>query len=126
MTILMKTKMNLSHLCLFFEKQTVFYNQGICFDRVPGTPLLFKNIFYEYAIISPMINFVVLIAVLYYLLWFINVNEHNIRKWAFVISLLKEDETCQSIEDPDEIMDSNRDSESKYDKSDIHKTFQLN
>ncbi|GFX45707.1 uncharacterized protein TNCV_1422911 [Trichonephila clavipes] len=51
-----------------------------------------------------MINFGVLIAVLYDLLWFINVNEQNIKKWAFVISLLKEDETDQAIEEPDEIM----------------------
>ncbi|GFV93216.1 uncharacterized protein TNCV_3481941, partial [Trichonephila clavipes] len=58
-----------------------------------------------------MINFVVLIAVLYDLLWFINVNEQNIKKWAFVISLLKEDETDQAIEEPDEIMHINRDSE---------------
>ncbi|GFX40920.1 uncharacterized protein TNCV_2216191 [Trichonephila clavipes] len=58
-----------------------------------------------------MINFVVLIAVLYYLLWFINVNEQIIKKWAFVISLLKEDETDQSIEESDEIMHINRDSE---------------
>ncbi|GFW45774.1 uncharacterized protein TNCV_4494951 [Trichonephila clavipes] len=58
-----------------------------------------------------MINFGVLIAVLYDLLWFINVNEQNIKKWAFVISLLKEDETDQAIEEPDEIMHINRDSE---------------
>ncbi|GFU97450.1 uncharacterized protein TNCV_1913051 [Trichonephila clavipes] len=69
-----------------------------------------------------MINFVVLIAVLYDLLWFINVNEQNIKKWAFVISLLKEDETDQAIEEPDEIMHINRDSESKYEKSDRHET----
>ncbi|GFX78310.1 histone-lysine N-methyltransferase SETMAR [Trichonephila clavipes] len=37
-----------------------------------------------------------------------------------VISLLKEDETDQAIEEPDEIMHINRDSESKYDKSDRH------
>ncbi|GFX42740.1 uncharacterized protein TNCV_2196971 [Trichonephila clavipes] len=73
-----------------------------------------------------MINFVVLIAVLYNLLWFINVNEQNIKKWASVISLLKEDETDQAIEEPDEIMHINRDSESKYDKSDRHETFELN
>ncbi|GFV94273.1 uncharacterized protein TNCV_2267271 [Trichonephila clavipes] len=71
-----------------------------------------------------MINFVVLIAVLYDLLWFINVNEQNIKKWAFVISLLKEDETDQGIEEPDEIMHINRDSESKYEKSDRHETFE--
>ncbi|GFV14764.1 uncharacterized protein TNCV_3959741 [Trichonephila clavipes] len=85
-----------------------------------------QNIFYEYAILSPTINFVVLIAVLYNLLWFINVNEQNIKKWASVISLLKEDETEQAIEEPDEIMHINRDSESKYDKSDRHETFELN
>ncbi|GFV97580.1 uncharacterized protein TNCV_2040881 [Trichonephila clavipes] len=73
------------------------------------------------------INFVVLIAVLYNLLWFINVNEQNKKKkWASVISLLKEDETDQAIEEPDEIMHINRDSESKYDKSDRHETFELN
>ncbi|GFW01681.1 retrovirus-related Pol polyprotein from transposon RE1 [Trichonephila clavipes] len=92
----------------------------------PSRPLLFRNIFYEYAILSPTINFVVLIAVLYNLLWFINVNEQNIKKWASVISLLKEDETDQAIEEPDEIMHINRDSESKYDKSDRHETFELN
>ncbi|GFU86332.1 uncharacterized protein TNCV_1314421 [Trichonephila clavipes] len=75
----------------------------------PARPLLYKNIFYEYAILSPMINFVVLIAVLYDLLWFININEQNIKKWAFEISLLKEDETDQAIEEPDEIMHINRD-----------------
>ncbi|GFS56430.1 uncharacterized protein TNCV_4302631 [Trichonephila clavipes] len=85
-----------------------------------------RNIFYEYAILSPTINFVVLIAVLYNLLWFINVNEQNIKKWASVISVLKEDETDQAIEEPDEIMHINRDSESKYDKSDRHETFELN
>ncbi|GFT23787.1 integrase catalytic domain-containing protein [Trichonephila clavipes] len=85
-----------------------------------------RNIFYEYAILSPTINFVVLIAVLYNLLWFINVNEQNIKKWASVISLLKEDETDQAIEEPDEIMRINRNSESKYDKSDRHETFELN
>ncbi|GFW32605.1 uncharacterized protein TNCV_565501 [Trichonephila clavipes] len=69
-----------------------------------------------------MINFVVLIAVLYDLLWFINVNEQNIKKWALVISLLKEDETGQATEEPDEIMHINRDSESKYEKSDRHET----
>ncbi|GFW92057.1 uncharacterized protein TNCV_2153361 [Trichonephila clavipes] len=72
-----------------------------------------------------MINFVVLIAVLHDLLWFINVNEQNIKKWAFVISLLKEDETDQAIEEPDEIMHINRDSESKYEKSDRHETCQV-
>ncbi|GFX45567.1 uncharacterized protein TNCV_2741031 [Trichonephila clavipes] len=55
-----------------------------------------------------------------------NVNEQNIKKWASVISLLKEDETDQAIEEPDEIMHINRDSESKYDKSDRHETFELN
>ncbi|GFW31186.1 uncharacterized protein TNCV_2577681 [Trichonephila clavipes] len=48
------------------------------------------------------------------------------KKWASVISLLKEDETDQAIEEPDEIMHINRDSESKYDKSDRHETFELN
>ncbi|GFY03139.1 hypothetical protein TNCV_4587401, partial [Trichonephila clavipes] len=38
----------------------------------------------------------------------------------------KEDETDQAIEEPDEIMHINRDSESKYDKSDRHETFELN
>ncbi|GFT62694.1 uncharacterized protein TNCV_3096281 [Trichonephila clavipes] len=66
------------------------------------------------------------VSVLYDLLWFINVNEQNIKKWAFVISLLKEDETDQAIEEPDEIMHINRDSESKYEKSDRHETFELN
>ncbi|GFV17759.1 hypothetical protein TNCV_4407931 [Trichonephila clavipes] len=37
-----------------------------------------------------------------------------------------EDETDQAIEEPDEIMHINRDSESKYDKSDRHETFELN
>ncbi|GFW93826.1 hypothetical protein TNCV_4221071 [Trichonephila clavipes] len=59
-----------------------------------------------------MINFVVLIAVLYDLLWFINGNEQNIKKWPFMISLLKEDETDQAVEEPDEIMHINCDSES--------------
>ncbi|GFV06858.1 RNA-directed DNA polymerase from mobile element jockey [Trichonephila clavipes] len=49
-----------------------------------------------------------------------------LKKWASVISLLKEDETVQAIEEPDEIMHINRDSESKYDKSDRHETFELN
>ncbi|GFX75931.1 long-chain-fatty-acid--CoA ligase 6 [Trichonephila clavipes] len=60
------------------------------------------------------------------LLWFINANEQNIKKWASVISLLKKDETDQAIEEPDEIMHINRDSESKYDKSDRLETFELN
>ncbi|GFT11547.1 hypothetical protein TNCV_2523611 [Trichonephila clavipes] len=34
-----------------------------------------------------------------------------LKKWAFVISLLKEDETDQAIEEPDGIMHINRDSE---------------
>ncbi|GFT24832.1 uncharacterized protein TNCV_3021241 [Trichonephila clavipes] len=67
-----------------------------------------------------MINLVVLIAVLYDLLWFINVNQQNRKKWAFVIFILKEDETAQAIKEPDEIM--HRDSESKYEKSDRHET----
>ncbi|GFX34570.1 uncharacterized protein TNCV_3658081 [Trichonephila clavipes] len=50
----------------------------------------------------------------------------SIKKWASLISLLKEDETDQAIEEPDEIMHINRDSESKYDKSDRHETFELN
>ncbi|GFT51828.1 hypothetical protein TNCV_4441121 [Trichonephila clavipes] len=39
---------------------------------------------------------------------------------------LAEDETDQAIEEPDEIMHINRDSESKYEKSDRHETFELN
>ncbi|GFV82455.1 uncharacterized protein TNCV_3982471 [Trichonephila clavipes] len=39
---------------------------------------------------------------------------------------IEEDETDQAIEEPDEIMHINRDSESKYDKSDRHETFELN
>ncbi|GFU67857.1 transposable element Tcb1 transposase [Trichonephila clavipes] len=45
---------------------------------------------------------------------------------ASVISLLKEDKTDQAIEEPYEIMHINRDSESKYDKSDRHEMFELN
>ncbi|GFU93921.1 hypothetical protein TNCV_1661441 [Trichonephila clavipes] len=41
-------------------------------------------------------------------------------------STAREDETDQAIEEPDEIMHINRDSESKYDKSDRHETFELN
>ncbi|GFU95005.1 hypothetical protein TNCV_1410591, partial [Trichonephila clavipes] len=37
-----------------------------------------------------------------------------------------EDETVQTNEEPDEIMHINRDSESKYEKSDRHETFELN
>ncbi|GFY23188.1 hypothetical protein TNCV_3764281 [Trichonephila clavipes] len=53
-------------------------------------------------------------------------DEQNIKKWASVISLLKEDETDQAIEEPDDIMHINRDRKSKYDKSDRHETFELN
>ncbi|GFX23840.1 hypothetical protein TNCV_1788711 [Trichonephila clavipes] len=42
------------------------------------------------------------------------------------IEPVQEDETDQAIEEPDEIMHINRDSESKYDKSDRHETFELN
>ncbi|GFV74679.1 uncharacterized protein TNCV_1178161 [Trichonephila clavipes] len=126
MTVLMEAKMNLSHLCLFENGKRLFTIKVLVLIEFPSRPLLFRNIFYEYAILSPTINFVVLIAVLYNLLWFINVNEQNIKKWASVISLLKEDETDQAIEEPDEIMHINRDSESKYDKSDRHETFELN
>ncbi|GFX55159.1 uncharacterized protein TNCV_1156201 [Trichonephila clavipes] len=117
----------------FFSKEVLnesgkrfFTIKVLVLIEFPARTLLFKNIFCEYALLSPMINFVVLIAVLYDLLWFINVNEQNIKKWAFVISLLKEDETDQAIEEPDEIMHINRDSESKYEKSDRHETFELN
>ncbi|GFU83772.1 uncharacterized protein TNCV_2266931 [Trichonephila clavipes] len=98
----------------------VFGNQGTCFDRVPFTTTFVRNIFYEYAILSLRLTLWFLIAVLYNLLWFINVNEQNIKKWASVI-LLKEDETVQAIEEPDELMHINRDSESKCDKSDRRK-----
>ncbi|GFU81816.1 hypothetical protein TNCV_3087281 [Trichonephila clavipes] len=43
-----------------------------------------------------------------------------------LVTLSFEDETDQAIEEPDEIMHINRDSESKYDKSDRHETFELN
>ncbi|GFT45461.1 hypothetical protein TNCV_349301 [Trichonephila clavipes] len=39
---------------------------------------------------------------------------------------LPTDETDQAIEEPDEIVHINRDSESKYEKSDRHETFELN
>ncbi|GFV52050.1 hypothetical protein TNCV_1324031 [Trichonephila clavipes] len=53
-------------------------------------------------------------------------EDHQLSPLASVISVLKEDETDQAIEEPDEIMNINRDSESKYDKSDRHETFELN
>ncbi|GFX64241.1 hypothetical protein TNCV_1499651 [Trichonephila clavipes] len=39
---------------------------------------------------------------------------------------IQAEETDQAIEEPDEIMHINRDSESKYEKSDRHETFELN
>ncbi|GFX10187.1 hypothetical protein TNCV_1865851 [Trichonephila clavipes] len=62
------------------------------------------------------------------LLWFINVNEQreNIKqeKWASPI-LLKEVETDQAREETAEIININHDSESKFQKSDEHETFEL-
>ncbi|GFW40256.1 hypothetical protein TNCV_1018141 [Trichonephila clavipes] len=49
-------------------------------------------------------------------LWASAMRGSEYKKWASVISLLKEDETDQAVEEPDEIMHINRDSESKYDK----------
>ncbi|GFW05061.1 uncharacterized protein TNCV_598551 [Trichonephila clavipes] len=52
----------------------------------------------------------------------------NLLPWEnclFVTNNL-EDETDQAIEEPEEIMHINRDSESKYEKSDRHETFELN
>ncbi|GFT84596.1 retrovirus-related Pol polyprotein from transposon opus [Trichonephila clavipes] len=57
----------------------------------------------------------------------------RLQRWAFalqkfnvIIKHCPEDETDQAIEEPDEIMHINRDSESKYEKSDRHETFELN
>ncbi|GFU67496.1 putative DD41D transposase [Trichonephila clavipes] len=58
-----------------------------------------------------MSNFVVLIAVLYDLLWFIIVNEQNIKKNGHLLSLLKKVETDQAIEELTEIMHINQGSE---------------
>ncbi|GFX53780.1 uncharacterized protein TNCV_1597261 [Trichonephila clavipes] len=67
----------------------------------------------------------VLIAVLNDLLWFININEQNIKK-GNLGSLLVEVETDQAIEEPAEKLHINQDSESKYEKSDRYETFELN
>ncbi|PRD28834.1 UNVERIFIED_CONTAM: hypothetical protein NCL1_31257 [Trichonephila clavipes] len=64
----------------------------------------------EHASLSPMNKFGVLIAVLYDLLWFINVNELNTKN-GHLRSLLKEVETDQAIDEPTEIMHDNQDSE---------------
>ncbi|GFT07695.1 uncharacterized protein TNCV_4046151 [Trichonephila clavipes] len=56
-----------------------------------------------------MNNSVVLIAVLYDLLWFINVNKQNIKKNGHLRSLLKEVEIDQAIEESAEIMHINQD-----------------
>ncbi|GFX91226.1 hypothetical protein TNCV_1246411 [Trichonephila clavipes] len=71
-------------------------------------------------------NVVVLIAVLNDFLWFINVNEQNIKKNGNLGSLLKEVETDQAIEEPADIMHINKDKESKHEKSDRQETFELN
>ncbi|GFV09378.1 hypothetical protein TNCV_1623551 [Trichonephila clavipes] len=75
---------------------------------------------------SPVNNLVVWIAVLYDLLWFINVNEQTIKKKiASVGSLLKEVETDHATEEPAEIMRINHDSGSKFEKSDEHEMFEM-
>ncbi|GFY07828.1 hypothetical protein TNCV_4287641 [Trichonephila clavipes] len=61
----------------------------------------------------------VLIAVLYDLLWFTNVNEQNIKKE------IDEVKTVEATEEPDETMDINLDNESKFEKIDEHGTFEM-
>ncbi|PRD17596.1 UNVERIFIED_CONTAM: hypothetical protein NCL1_64009 [Trichonephila clavipes] len=48
-----------------------------------------------------------------------------LKKWACVISI-EEVEIDQAIEEPTEILHTNQDSESYYEKSDKHETFELN
>ncbi|GFX20177.1 hypothetical protein TNCV_1437371 [Trichonephila clavipes] len=56
----------------------------------------------------------------------VKLHVHLIRHAVDPNITFMEDETDQAIEEPDEIMHINRDSESKYDKSDRHETFELN
>ncbi|GFU91178.1 hypothetical protein TNCV_4925081 [Trichonephila clavipes] len=80
---------------------------------------------------SPVNPLVVLIIVLYYL-WFINVKEQNVKKELGIYDLgtdislnLKEGEIDQAREEFAEIMHIIHHSESKFEKGDEHEAFEL-